>query len=101
MAVAKRHRHKYHKVEVAGAKVWGCALPDCTHYMPRHMESLVNGKNSICWDCGSDITLNPSNMLEEKPRCENCRLGLNAEEVAAAAEAPISPALAAFLNGDK
>lgn len=98
MAVAKRHRHKYRKVEIAGVEVWGCALPDCNHYMPKHMENLVNGKHSTCWGCGADITLNPSNMQEKLPKCENCRMGIKPEEVALEDEAPIPDILAQFLN---
>ena len=98
MAIKRHKRHKYYKVDVAQHKVWACGLPDCTHYMPKHMENLINGKDSYCWECDAHITLNPSNMSENKPRCENCRLGIKPEiEV----EAPISPALAAFLNGTK
>jgi hypothetical protein len=100
MAVAKRHRHKYHRIDIGmGTPVWKCALPDCSHYMPKHMEGLLNGKNSTCWECGADINLNPSNMEEDKPKCDNCRLGITPENVAIAEEAPLSPALAAFLNG--
>jgi hypothetical protein len=64
------------------------------------MERLLNGKNSICWTCGADINLNPSNMKEDKPRCNNCQLGLTEEQAAIKEEAPLSPSLAAFLNGD-
>lgn len=101
MAVAKRHRHKYYRSDIGmGTPLWSCALTaDCSHYMPKHMERLLNGKNSICWGCGADINLNPSNMEEDKPRCENCRMGIKPEDVLSETEAPLSDALAAFLNG--
>jgi hypothetical protein len=70
---AKRHVHKYYLADLPGfAKVWACALPDCNHYMPPHMERLVNGKHSICWGCGDVLTLNPQNMDTGKPLCNDC-----------------------------
>jgi hypothetical protein len=94
MAAAKKHkRHKYYYVD----GVWACGLPDCTHFMPHNVEKLVNNRGSYCWSCNAEMTLNPSNMKENKPRCDSCTLGITEE----AEEAPISPSLAAFLNGDK
>ena len=72
MAKAKRHIHKYHKVLMSYTKVWACALPDCNHYMPTHMEQMVLGKASICWNCDSMFILNESNMKNDKPTCMNC-----------------------------
>lgn len=93
MSITRRHkRHKYHYVD----GVWACALPDCTHFMPLNVEKQVNGKSSYCWSCNAEMTLNPSNMKENRPRCDNCTLGISSEE-----EAPLSDALAAFLNGTK
>lgn len=68
----KRHTHKYHKIEIASGKLWACALPDCTHYMPKHLENTIPGKNSICWSCGNEFMLNSINMLNDMPICINC-----------------------------
>lgn len=98
---AKNHRHKYYKGKLGEThKVWYCGLPDCTHYIPKHMESMANGKISTCWGCGADITLNPTNMEEDYPKCENCRLGLDSDEVLAEeiANAPLSDALKNFFE---
>jgi len=69
---SRRHVHKYYRALVAGIKVWACGLPECTHYMPSHMETLVNGKASICWNCDERMILNPSNMADDKPICDDC-----------------------------
>jgi hypothetical protein len=69
---ARRHIHKYYKANLAGVKVWACALPECTHYMPAHMAALVDGKASLCWKCEDRFILNPSNMTEDKPICDEC-----------------------------
>ena len=79
MSQAKRHTHKYYRAEVAWGRVWACALPDCHHYMPQHMESLMNGKSSICWECGEKFVMTPASMEMDKPVCASCLLG---EEVA-------------------
>lgn len=73
MARARRHAHKYHRVTTTFGKVWACALPDCTHYMPQHMENLLPGKQSICWNCEEIFVLNPMNMKDEQPVCDECK----------------------------
>jgi len=70
---AKRHIHKYHRVDLGGTEVWACALSDCNHFMPPHYTKLVEGKSSICWNCGESITLNKSNMIDDEPKCNDCR----------------------------
>lgn len=72
---AKRHTHKYHRIIISSTKVWACALPNCNHYMPKHMEQMVDGKNTICWSCDEVFILNESNM-KDKPVCDECS-GLN------------------------
>lgn len=68
----KKHVHKYHKVVINGDKLWACALPDCTHYQPKHIERMVIGKKSICWQCEEQFTLNAANMLRDLPLCDDC-----------------------------
>lgn len=89
---SKRHRHKYHYVVFGATHVWACALPDCSHYMPKHMEAMAEGKASICWQCGGEMILDKTNMKEVQPRCENCRLGIEITEL------PISAAMAERLT---
>lgn len=73
---AKRHTHKYHKVEAVGIKIWACALPDCNHHMPPHYKNTLPGKATICWECDEDTVLDTVNMRMDKPKCPNC-YGLN------------------------
>ena len=70
---SKNHIHKYRRITVAGSEVYGCALPTCTHYMPKHMESLLLGKMSICWSCDEPFVLDSEALREEMPICLNCR----------------------------
>ena len=72
---SKNHTHKYHKITLGyDTKVWACALEDCTHYMPQHMENFVPGKVSLCWSCGEKFRLTNENMVNEKPICDKCTL---------------------------
>ena len=68
----KKHTHKYYMGIVAGTNVWICAFGDCSHYMPKHMESMVPGRNSICWDCGHEFSLDEIAMERMKPICKDC-----------------------------
>lgn len=79
MARSKRHTHKYHKMKMGTVTVFACALSDCTHYMPSHMENMINGKKSICWECGDELIMDPVSMEMRLPKCANCRLGVSKE----------------------
>lgn len=70
---AKRHTHKYHKIDMLGSKIWACALPDCNHYMPKHMENLIPGKSTYCWECNSSMVLDPKALTMDRPICIDCR----------------------------
>jgi len=72
---AKRHIHKYRKINLAFQKVWACALPDCAHHMPKHMEEMVEGKFSLCWQCNEQMVLGPDNMKMDMPICLDCQNG--------------------------
>lgn len=79
---AKRHTHKYYKVEIGSSKVWACALGDCNHYMPKNLEKLVVGKLSYCWNCNKEMNLNATNMKDDKPICIDCKLnGINIDNL--------------------
>lgn len=78
--MAKKHIHKYHKIELAGQMLWACALPDCGHHMPKHYENSVIGKYSFCWTCPKQFRLTPENMVDDMPRCDDCRAGITPEK---------------------
>lgn len=70
---AKRHIHKYHRVNLGvSQKVWACAHSDCYHYVPQVMNDMVPGKQSLCWQCGESMKLDPENMKLDEPICFNC-----------------------------
>lgn len=69
---ARKHTHKYHRVSTGVLQVWACALPDCTHYMPKHMENMLPGKNTVCWSCDTETILTPINMSQDQPMCPVC-----------------------------
>ncbi len=71
MANKSKHTHKYHRVGKFNS-LWACALPDCNHYMPKHLEELLPGKASVCWECGDAFILTTNNMKADKPLCDEC-----------------------------
>ena len=80
---AKRHTHKYFKMENG---LWGCGFPDCTHFMPYNMKGMMKGKLSICWRCGDEMRLGPSELEMIEPICLTCvtfaDTGVRIEDVA-------------------
>jgi len=70
----KKHTHKYNKIEIAGQKVWSCALDDCSHYMPYYLRQIMPGKGSLCWNCGNKFILTEPLMERERPICMQCDL---------------------------
>jgi hypothetical protein len=81
---SKNHIHKYHKIDMLGQSIWACALPDCTHYMPKHMEHFIPGKVSICWACSSHVMLDEHTMQMDRPICLKCELkerNVNVDEI--------------------
>lgn len=89
---SKRRLHKYYRAHLRMGDVWACALPDCSHYMPQHMEHLVNGKATICWQCDEKTVMSPANMHMDRPICPSCALG-------ATEEIPLSEAMKEFIAG--
>lgn len=69
--MSKKHTHKYFKMKMNGTKVWACAL-DCTHYLPKHMEYLIRGRHSICWQCGEEFEMDSFTYEMDKPICIDC-----------------------------
>ncbi len=68
--------HRYHQKKFTHSKkVWACANPHCNHYMPPHLEDHVEGKESLCNQCGKEFILTSDSMKESNPRCDDCRLG--------------------------
>ena len=66
---AVRHTHKYYRLKDG---LWHCALSDCTHYMPRNVEEQVEGKKSLCWECGEEFILDERAMESARPVCFAC-----------------------------
>jgi hypothetical protein len=61
--------------------------------MPPHYAALLNGKYSICWQCGGRMILHPGNLEMDRPICDKCRLGISDEE-----ELPLTDRMKEFLE---
>ena len=72
-----RHVHKYRLVNLGTKekprKVYACAHPECTHFMP-HLRHVL-GKKTICWKCNKETIMSDYILknLTVHPRCKGCR----------------------------
>lgn len=66
-----KHIHKYMRTSLKHVNVWRCA--NCNHWMPPHLDNLIEGRSSICWGCGDTMKLDEDSMKEEMPTCIKCR----------------------------
>ena len=73
--------HMYHRVNLSVQRVWACALPDCYHYIPKHMESMAEGKSTLCTMCKGETRLTSVNMGMDEPVCVDCMEALQDETV--------------------
>ena len=81
MPKIKHGTHRYHWRKLGSNRVLACAVPNCTHYVPKHLEAvLIDGRPSLCNSCGLEFTLTPDALKEDSPRCDNCRLGIKIDE---------------------
>lgn len=88
-----KHVHKYMRVVMGGRKVvridgirriikspgtevFKCQIPGCTTFKLRE---VVCGEFSVCWKCGSELTLNMENTTLKKPTHRGCRNSRNNE----------------------
>jgi len=80
-----KHTHKYVLsnlgTKIKPRKVYTCALPGCSHYLP--IKKMVIGKTGICWQCDSEFTITAdiSRKSIVKPRCLKCRGKLGTTEL--------------------
>ncbi len=86
--------HKYHRRKFSSTKVWACALPDCSHFMPKHLEDLIEGKRSICHSCGEEFILDKNSLKDDNPNCDDCRFGARTETVI-----PVSDVILGYISG--
>ena len=73
----RKHTHQYHRTYPRSSPIykgegqWSCALPDCSHFIPRNMDDPI-GKGSLCNNCMSVFMLDEENMKFDKPVCASC-----------------------------
>lgn len=60
--------HRYQKLK---DKLWHCSR--CTHYMPANVSEQMEGRESICWNCGDEFLLDEITMDIDRPICVHCK----------------------------
>jgi len=65
-----KHIHRYERAKIGKEYVvYRCNLPNCNHYLARH---LVKGKISLCNRCGNPMLMGALQLSLAKPHCMNC-----------------------------
>jgi hypothetical protein len=62
------HIHTYVKYKTRPG-YFMCSAPDCTHFLDKER---VNGKLSLCTECGSQFILSREDLKRVRPKCLNC-----------------------------
>lgn len=88
---SKNHMHMYNYVDLGYAKVWSCALPDCTHFIPlsysrSRIEPRLIGKLVICFECRESFVVTEETLTEDRLRCLECKQGIKKEITDASAQ---------------
>jgi hypothetical protein len=91
MGKRTKHTHKYIYQSLSPFnKGWRCALPHCTHFLPRNVEHMIDGSTSECWSCSEPFMINEDTIKDAiehnfgMVRCADCRLTPEEREAALA-----------------
>jgi hypothetical protein len=68
----QKHTHKYIRITAKHSFVWKCALEGCNHFVYGAQDYIVEGRQSICWNCGQSFVLDRERMKQEMPHCIDC-----------------------------
>lgn len=72
-----KHIHLYGRKPIyTQHTVWACHIPECSHYQPvGTKDAILEGKMSVCWNCGRTFKLDARSLQNDKPCCsEKCQL---------------------------
>lgn len=70
-----KHPHKYIKIPLGNdTEVYKCMKPNCTHYMPKYLETTLIGRSAECVDCGELFTIQI--LGSNKLICNECKFGM-------------------------
>lgn len=62
-----------HRLMLNQKKTWRCTLPGCSYFIHVGLAHILPGKQSICWECGEEFTLDDASLQDDQPICANCR----------------------------
>jgi len=69
-----------HLLILMNKKTWKCALEGCGFFVHLGLAHILIGKTAICWDCQEKFMVSEESLKEEKPRCYECKTGVNIEQ---------------------
>ena len=61
-----------HRLMLNQKKTWRCTLPGCSYFIHIGLAHILPGKQSICWECGDEFTLDDRALRDDQPICDKC-----------------------------
>jgi hypothetical protein len=68
-----------HQLLLVNKKTWKCVKDGCAFFVHLGLAHVLVGKQGICWDCGGIFTVNEISLQDDKPICDECRIGTPVE----------------------
>lgn len=62
-----------HRLLLVNHKTWRCTLPNCPFFVHTGLSYILIGKQSVCWECSENFTVEEESLKDEQPICEECR----------------------------
>ena len=74
-----KHAHKFLRVPAKKTRTWTCT--ECSWFVHEGLAHVLIGKEGVCWGCEDVFTITEAALDEDKPRCDNCRVGVSDEVI--------------------
>jgi hypothetical protein len=78
-----KHVHQFMRISGKHVSTWRCAIDGCKWFVHQGLAHVIQGKRSICWQCGAEFTVTEEAMQDDMPKCEECRLGIDVDQLSA------------------
>lgn len=70
-----------HLLQLINHKTWRCMLEGCAFFVHTGLAHILIGKTIVCWNCEDKFIASELALEEEKPRCDDCRIGMSSDVI--------------------
>jgi len=70
-----------HLLLLVNKKTWKCNLEGCGFFVHLGLAHILIGKQAICWSCEERFVVSEDSLKEEKPRCNECKIGVSEDVI--------------------